>query len=356
MPETTTLGHPLLQLVDVTKQYPLGSGLTGARRAVHAVDGVNLEIRRGEVLSLVGESGSGKSTLGRCITGMTPPTSGHIAFEGQDIGGLGRSARAAFRRRVQPVFQDPRSSLDPRWPVARTIREPLDANRIGSKATRTERVRELMNLVGLPPHLIDRMPGQLSGGQQQRVAIAAALALEPDLLVADEPVSALDVSVQAQILNLLGRLRDQLGLALLFIAHDLSVVEHLSDRVAVMYLGRIVEVGEKSVVFDNPQHPYTRALIDSIPYPDPTRRMVRSRLRGEIPSPIDPPSGCHFHTRCPLVIDHCRDDAPPLVPAGPARVAACWVTTGADGSTPTATTAATATTSSSTTATTKGAP
>jgi len=273
----------------------------------------------------VGESGSGKSTLGRCITGMDAPTSGRIVFDGQDLSALSGRERAAFRRRVQPVFQDPRSSLDPRWPIARTIREPLEANGIGSAADRAARVRELMDLVGLPAHFAQRRPAELSGGQQQRVAIAAALALEPDLLVADEPVSALDVSVQAQILNLLGQLRSQLGLALLFIAHDLSVVSHLSNRVAVMYLGRIVEVGTTDEVFDDPRHPYTKALIDAIPHADPGRPMRRTNLVGEIPSPVAPPSGCHFHTRCPVAIAQCSAQIPQPTPFSPTHRAACFV-------------------------------
>jgi oligopeptide transport system ATP-binding protein len=323
VPDRQNRTDVLLHVEDVVKNFPVGG--VGTRKVVHAVDGASFDIRRGEVLSLVGESGSGKSTLGRCITGMTPPTSGRIVFDGQDLADLGRQSRAAFRRRVQPVFQDPRSSLDPRWPVSRTIGEALRANRIGNTAARAKRVVELMDLVGLPAHFAERRPRELSGGQQQRVAIAAALALDPELLVADEPVSALDVSVQAQILNLLGHLRDELGLALLFIAHDLSVVEHLSDRVAVMYLGRIVEVGTTAEIFDDPQHPYSRALMDAIPYPDPSRRMNHTKLVGEIPSPISPPSGCHFHTRCPVAIDRCAVDIPNTTTYTATHSAACFV-------------------------------
>ena len=286
---------------------------------------MDLTIHRGEVLSVVGESGSGKSTLGMCITGMSTPTAGRIRFDGQDVALSSRSTRSTFRRRVQPVFQDPRSSLDPRWPIERTIREPLDAYRVGTSTERAARVAELMDLVGLPRYLADRQPRELSGGQQQRVAIAAALALEPDLLVADEPVSALDVSVQAQILNLFAELRSRLNLALLFIAHDLAVVEHLSDRVAVMYLGRIVETGPVGKIFSAPRHPYTRALIDAIPYPDPGRKRSRIRLTGEIPSPVNPPSGCRFHPRCPVAIERCSMEDPAATQFDATHHAACHV-------------------------------
>jgi oligopeptide/dipeptide ABC transporter ATP-binding protein len=322
--------RPLLEVEGVVKRFPIRRGLFGAGSWVHAVEGVDLTVGRGEVVSLVGESGSGKSTLGRCVTGMSAPTAGRIRFDGEDITGPDRpgghrAARQSFRRRVQPVFQDPRGSLDPRWSVERTIREPLNAYRVGSPAERTARVRELMALVGLGRHLAERRPRELSGGQQQRVAIAAALALDPDLIVADEPVSALDVSVQAQILNLLDELRSELGVALLFIAHDLSVVEHISDRVAVMYLGRIVETGTVAEIFTQPRHPYTRALIDSIPRPDPGQRMSSVRLSGEIPSPVDPPSGCRFHPRCPVAVDRCATQEPPTVTFGPGHRADCLV-------------------------------
>jgi oligopeptide/dipeptide ABC transporter ATP-binding protein len=315
---------PLLDVQGVVKRFPIRRGLFLSGQ-VHAVEGVDLTVGRGEVVSLVGESGSGKTTLGRCIIGMLRPTEGSIRFDGIDVAVSSRGARGDFRRRVQPVFQDPRSSLDPRWSIERTIREPLEAYRVGDAEGRSARVRELMDLVGLPAHFADRRPRELSGGQQQRVAIAAALALQPDLLVADEPVSALDVSVQAQILNLLSELRSRLGLALLFIAHDLSVVEHISDRVAVMYLGRIVESGTVDQVFNDPRHPYTRALIEAIPRPDPARRMSRVRLTGEIPSPVNPPSGCRFHPRCPVAIDRCAVDDPVQTYFNPLHHAACHV-------------------------------
>lgn len=326
---TTALGpsmpEPLLRVEGLEKRFTVNSGLF-SRKWVHAVDGVDLTIRRGEVVALVGESGSGKSTLGACITGLTTPTGGRVTFDGADVSLSSRSGRAAFRRRVQPVFQDPRSSLDPRWAVERTIREPLDSYGVGMNAERTSRVLEVMNLVGLPRHLADRRPRELSGGQQQRVAIGAALALGPELLVADEPVSALDVSVQAQILNLLADLREELGLALLIIAHDLSVVEHVADRVAVMYLGRIIETGPAELVFSAPEHPYTRALIDAIPYADPGRKMTHVPLSGEIPSPLDPPSGCRFHPRCPIAITRCSVDDPAHTEFEPNHFAACHVT------------------------------
>lgn len=316
---------PLLQVQGLVKHFPLRRGVFGRGAVVHAVELVDLVVNRGEVVSLVGESGSGKTTVGRCITGMTAPTAGAIRFEGQDIAGNSRTAKDAFRRRVQPVFQDPRSSLDPRWTIERTIGEPLVAYRIGDPEQRSARVRELMDMVGLPTHLEQRRPQELSGGQQQRVSIAAALALEPDLIVADEPVSALDVSVQAQILNLLSELRSRLDLALLFIAHDLSVVEHLSDRVAVMYLGRIVETGPVEDVYRRPRHPYTQALIEAIPRPDPALVMSANRLTGEIPSPVHPPSSCRFHPRCPVAVDRCSTDDPAHTVFGLRHTAACHV-------------------------------
>ena len=314
---------PLLEVRGLVKEFPIG-GITG-RRTVHAVSGVDLDVLPGEVLAIVGESGSGKSTLGRCIVRLTEPTAGRVTFDGEDVSRIAGGALRQFRRQVQPVFQDPYSSLDPRWAVARTVREGLDAYDLGTRPERELRVDELLDQVGLSRTLRDRRPQELSGGQRQRVAIAAALAIGPRLIVADEPVSALDVSVQAQILNLLDRLRRDLGLAVVFIAHDLAVVEHMSDRVAVMYLGRIVESGPTAEVFRAPVHPYTKALLAAIPYPDPSIRLSPQQLTGEIPNPIAPPEGCRFHPRCPVAIDACRTDIPALTSFGPGQTAACHV-------------------------------
>ncbi|MEJ7706903.1 MAG: ABC transporter ATP-binding protein [Nocardioidaceae bacterium] len=322
---------PLLQVRGLVKTYPSPGGHPWRSQVVHAVSGVDLEVRRGENLALVGESGSGKTTLARCVLGLTRPTQGSINFGGRDISTSTSRQRAAFRRRVQPVFQDPFSSLDPRWTIGRSIREGLDSYRIGSPVERAVRVRELLDHVGLPARYADQRPNELSGGQRQRVGIAAALALDPDLLVADEPVSALDVSVQAQILNLLADLQRDLGLAILFVAHDLSVVQHISDRIAVMYLGRIVETGTTDTVFHDPQHPYTRALLSAIPYPDPARRPEHVPLQGDIPSPLAPPTGCHLHPRCPVAIALCSTVDPALTDLGADHRAACHVAAAAAG-------------------------
>jgi oligopeptide/dipeptide ABC transporter ATP-binding protein len=315
----------LLEVSGVSKEFIATRGFTG-RRVLHAVRDVHLGVGRGEIVSVVGESGSGKTTLGKCVSGLLHPTSGDIVFDGTAFKTASRAERSELRRRIQPVFQDPRSSLDPRWSVRRTIAEPLSAHRIGTRTQRRTHVEELMDRVGLTRHLAERRPHELSGGQQQRVAIAAALALEPDLLVADEPVSALDVSVQAQILNLLVSIQRSSGMSILFIAHDLAVVEHISDHVAVMYLGRIVEFGTVEDVFERPKHPYTRALIDAIPRPDPALRKTSARLPGEIPSPLSPPSGCAFRTRCSLAEDACSTDVPPMTRFGAGHFAACYVT------------------------------
>ena len=317
---------PLIEARSLSRQFRIGGGLLRRSHLLRAVDEVDLAVDPGQVLALVGESGSGKTTLGRCLLGMLRPTSGSVLFDGHDMGGAGREHRAGMRRRAQPIFQNPYSSLDPRWPVERTVREPLDAFRVGDRSARDRRVVQLLDSVGLSPRHARSRPYELSGGQRQRVAIAAAQALDPALIVADEPVSALDVLVQAQILNLICDLQRELGLTLIFITHDLAVVEHIADRVAVMYLGRIVESGPASEVLNRPQHPYTRSLLDAIPQPDPRRRHTAVLVRGEIPSPLAPPPGCHFHPRCPLAIDRCRTTAPGMTKFGPGHTASCHVT------------------------------
>ena len=316
----------LLEARDVVKHFPLRRSMFGEPDLVHALDGVSLTIAAGELVALVGESGSGKTTLARCILGLATPTSGTISLDGQDLTTSRGKELRDFRRRVQPVFQDPYASLDPRWSVAQTIREPLDAYKVGTSQERDARVTQLLDRVGLPAGTAQRRPHELSGGQRQRVGIAAALALEPDLIVADEPVSALDVSVQAQILNLLTDLNRDLGVAILLITHDLAVVEHICDRAVVMYLGLVAEEGPVDLLFGDPEHPYTQALMAAIPYPDPDRRMTTATVGGEVPNPIHPPPGCRFHTRCPLAIERCRQEPPVLSEFGPGHRAACFVT------------------------------
>ncbi len=306
---------PAIELIGVSRSFRIGRGLARSPRLLRAVDEVSLAVRRGEVLAVVGESGCGKTTLARMMLGLLPPSGGIIRFAGQPIAGIDRQRIA---RRVQPVFQDPYSSLNPRKTLAQIIGLPLAVHRIGSPAERRERVEEMMALVGLPPHLVHAYPNQLSGGQRQRVAIARALAIAPAIVVYDEPTSALDVSVQAQILNLLQTLRRALDLTYVFISHDLAVVEHIADRVAVMYLGRLVELGATGQVFDRPRHPYTETLLRSILTPDPTRGLPETGADGAFPDPLDPPPGCRFHPRCPRVLAACRTLSPKAVrdPAG----------------------------------------
>ena len=317
--------RPLLHVEGLVKRFPVRSGIFRRGAQLHAVEGVDLDVAPGEVLAVVGESGSGKSTLARCILRLIDPTAGQVVFDGEDVTAMAGRRLNGFRQRVQPVFQDPFSSLDPRWTIGRSVREALDAHAIGTKLEREARVADLLDRVGLSPELAARRPHELSGGQRQRVGIAAALAPSPVLIVADEPVSALDVSVQAQVLNLLAELQRDLQLAILFVAHDLSVVEHISHRVAVMYLGRIVETGTTEAVFRDPQHPYTQALLAAIPLPDPSQRLRPPELRGEIPSPISPPSGCRFHTRCPVAIARCADEDPEMTDFGNGHLAACHI-------------------------------
>jgi oligopeptide/dipeptide ABC transporter ATP-binding protein len=304
----------LLDARAVSKQFPIEQGLL--RRVhgyVHAVDNVSLTIMPGTTKGLVGESGSGKSTFGRLVLRLIDPTSGQIFFEDQDITTLKGGGLRNLRRNIQIVFQDPHSAFDPTASILASIREPMQTHLHTSAKEQTERARHLLELVGLAPHYLDRFPSELSGGQLQRIAIARALTLEPKLLVLDEPVSSLDVSTQAQVVNLLRDLQQRLGLAYLLIAHDLSVVRHVSDRIAVMYLGRIVEEGPSESVYLTPRHPYTEALLSAIPIPEPVRQRSRRRivLEGDIPSPAAPPSGCHFHTRCPRAMEICRDVDPP---------------------------------------------
>ena len=297
-----TSNHALLELRDVRVHFPITKGLLLRRVTgeVRAVDGVDLEVERGQSVGLVGESGSGKTTLGRAVVALARPTSGTIEFDGKDVWALDRDERKRLRRRVQMVFQDPYASLDPRMTVGNSIAEPLDIHRLGARADRTRRVSELLGIVGLHQTHSDRYPHELSGGQRQRVGIARALSLGPDLVVADEPVSALDVSIQAQIVNLLQELQRELGLTSILIAHDLAVVRHVSDAIAVMYLGRIVERSLAADLYREPLHPYTIALLSAVPIPDPVAEAKRERivLRGDIPSPASPPTGCAFHTRC----------------------------------------------------------
>jgi oligopeptide/dipeptide ABC transporter ATP-binding protein len=290
-----------------------------------AVDDASFTLDEGETLGLVGESGSGKSTLGRSILRLIEPTGGQILYRGRDVVPLGREELRALRRQMQMVFQDPYASLNPRMSVGAIVREPLDIFHIGTAVERKRAVADLLQRVGLDESFAQRHPHQLSGGQRQRVGIAAALALEPSVLVADEPTSALDVSVQAQILNLLSRLQRELRLSLLFISHNLATVEHLSDRIAVMYLGRIVETAPKTRLFASPQHPYTKALLAAVPVPDPQQRQQTNPMAGEMPSPLNPPSGCPFHPRCPDAVDVCRVAMPPLQEYAPGSSVACHV-------------------------------
>jgi oligopeptide transport system ATP-binding protein len=317
---------PILELRDVKTHFPVSRGFLLKRHVgtVKAVDGVTLTLGRGEVLGLVGESGCGKSTLARTIMQLIPPTSGTIRLEGRDLTGNASEVQS-IRRNLQMVFQDPYASLNPRMTVFDTLAEPLHVHQVVPREKIRSRVSDLMRQVGLDPRFAEKYPHEFSGGQRQRIAIARALALEPKILIADEPVSALDVSIQAQILNLLAQLCREMNLSLIFIAHDLSVVKHISDRVAVMYLGKVVELGPALDVIERPQHPYTRALISAIPRPDPDGERTRQRLvlAGDPPSPINPPSGCPFHPRCVYAQEKCKQTEPPLIPAGPDRVAAC---------------------------------
>jgi oligopeptide transport system ATP-binding protein len=317
---------PLLNVKDLTKEFHVGAGfLSRSNTVVHAVDGVSFEIKQGETLGLVGESGSGKSTTGRCILRLIEPTAGEIWFQGQNVSALDMGAFRALCRDMQIIFQDPFASLNPRMTVGTIIGEALTIHNLAkTKEAFTNRVVELLETVGLQPDHMHRYPHEFSGGQRQRIGIARALAVEPKLIICDEPVSALDVSIQAQVINLLEDLQGKLGLTYLFIAHDLSVVEHISHRVAVMYLGRIVEIASAKDLYLTPLHPYTEALLSAVPVTDPKARRKRMVLQGDIPSPINPPSGCHFHTRCPIrQLPLCSTKVPELKETSSGHRVAC---------------------------------
>ncbi|MEZ7195463.1 ABC transporter ATP-binding protein [Pseudodesulfovibrio karagichevae] len=313
----------LLELINVTKHFKVSGGLLGLTTGtVRAVDGVTLSVERGRTLGLVGESGCGKSTLAKCIMGLLPVTSGEVIFGNRSISAWDEKK---LRSKIQMIFQDPYSSLNPRQKIGSIIREGLDIHNIGTKEERREKVRHLLKLVGLQPEHGDRYPHEFSGGQRQRVAVARCLALDPKLVVCDEPVSALDVSVQAQVLGLLKDLQQRLDLTYVFISHDLSVVSHICDRVAVMYLGRIMEIGESRTLFADPKHPYTKALLSAVLRPDPTDRPERIALTGDLPSPMNPPAGCPFHPRCPEAFDKCRNGRPELMDQPDGVRTACWL-------------------------------
>ena len=338
---TGAYSRPLLQVEDLRMYFPITSGTLISRHVgdVKAVDGVSLSIKKGETVGLVGESGCGKSTVGRTILRLYEPTGGRIVVDGQDITHAGGKQLRAARRQMQMIFQDPYASLNPRMTAAGIVSEPLDIHGVGEPRARRERVRDLLGIVGLDPDYGDRFPHEFSGGQRQRIGVARALALHPDLIVADEPISALDVSIQAQIINLLEKLQDEFKLTYLFIAHDLSVVRHISDRIAVMYLGRLVEVTTARALYERPLHPYTVALLSAVPIPDPVIENRRQRiiLAGDVPSPSNPPSGCHFHTRCWLRTrlgnpERCVAEAPVLRTMGTGHEVACHFAEEVDGS------------------------
>ncbi len=324
----TRTDNVLVEVSNLKMYFPITSGIILQRKVadVKAVDGVSFTIRRGETLGLVGESGCGKSTLGRAILQLYRPTAGKVYFDGIDLTQLKGEALRRMRRRMQMIFQDPYASLNPRMSVGSIIGEPLIIHGLAkNKKERMERVQELLRVVGLNPYFVNRYPHEFSGGQRQRIGIARALAVQPDFIVCDEPVSALDVSIQAQIINLLEDLQAQFHLTYLFIAHDLAVVRHISDRVAVMYLGHIVEIADRDEIYENPLHPYTKALISAVPIPDPEVEAKRERiiLTGDVPSPVNPPSGCVFHTRCPIAIPECSRVVPPLEDKGGGHYVAC---------------------------------
>ena len=323
-------GSMLLEVTDLKKHFPIRKGvLQRVRGQVKAVDGVTFDLRKGETLSIVGESGCGKTTAGRSLLRLLEPTAGRAVWHGDEARGpvelfdLSEKEMRSYRRDMQIIFQDPYASLNPRITVGNAVGEALKVHGLASGRELEKRVASLLERVGLRPEVANRYPHEFSGGQRQRVGIARALALEPKLIVCDEAVSALDVSIQAQVINLLKDLQDEFDLSYIFIAHDLSVVKYISDRVAVMYLGRLVETGETKQIFEDPQHPYTRALLSAIPTPDPTKRSEHIPLAGDVPSPINPPAGCHFHTRCPVVEDRCLEEYPESVEVASGHCASC---------------------------------
>jgi oligopeptide transport system ATP-binding protein len=324
-PSAATAAEPLLRVRNLVKYFPVKGGLFGREvDRVHAVDGVSFEVSQSETLGLVGESGCGKSTTGRCILHLIEPSSGEVWFEGQNVTSLPPEERRVLCRDMQIIFQDPYASLDPRMTVGAIVGEALVIHKLTkTKAEYRDRIVELLETVGLNADHMRRYPHEFSGGQRQRIGIARALAVSPKLIVCDEPVSALDVSIQAQVINLLEDLQEKFNLSYLFIAHDLSVVEHISDRVAVMYLGRIVEIAPAQELYTSPKHPYTEALLSAVPIPEPGLKRARIRLSGDVPNPIHPPSGCHFHPRCPKAFDRCKVDDPMLKRVGTVHWAAC---------------------------------
>jgi len=319
---------PLVEVQDLKKHFPVSRGLIFQRNVglVRAVDGVSFSIQRGETLGMVGESGCGKTTVGRTMLGLYPATSGKVTIDGDDILHLKGNDQLRVRRKAQIIFQDPYASLNPRWTVNSIISEPMRVHKLfATEKERTERAKELMQRVGLNPRLLNRFPHEFSGGQRQRIGIARALASDPLFVVCDEPISALDVSIQAQVVNLLEELQDQLGLTYLFIAHDLSMVRHICDRVAVLYLGVMVELADRDELYEKPLHPYTKALLSAVPIPDPRKDRARKRtiLTGDVPSPLNPPSGCRFHTRCPIAMEVCKKDVPEWREAAQGHFVAC---------------------------------
>ncbi len=325
--------NTLVEVKNLKKYFPVTRGIILQRKVgdVRAVDGISFSIQRGETLGMVGESGCGKTTAGRTLLGLYPATDGSVRIDGDDILHARGKDQLKIRRKAQIIFQDPYASLNPRWTVNSIVSEPMRVHKLfATEKERSERARDLLGMVGLSPHLLNRFPHEFSGGQRQRIGIARALASDPLFIVCDEPISALDVSIQAQVVNLLEKLQDQLSLTYLFVAHDLSMVRHICDRVAVMYLGVIVEIAEQNELYENPLHPYTQALLSAVPVPDPRKERARKRtiLVGDVPSPINPPSGCRFHPRCPVAVERCKTEVPEWREVSPQHSVACHLVSG----------------------------